>query len=67
MGYKIGKWYLYKAQIDITFENNRVIHFFSRWRPRKGTPSDLPEEYKVLLNERTHLPYLKRKGGMKIK
>ena len=59
MAYIYRKWTLYKGLIDINEDTQITTYFFSRWTPKKGMPSDLPDGCEVELNERTGLPYLK--------
>ena len=59
MTYKFENWGLYKANVDLTDGKTRTLYFFTKWKPSDGIPCDLPEGYRVLVNERTGLPYLK--------
>ena len=59
MPYKYRNWLLYKGSVDIDSNIILTTYFFSRWVPRKGSPSDLPEGVEVDINKRTGLPYLK--------
>jgi hypothetical protein len=47
----------------VTLKGGRqqTIFFFARDKPRSGTPTDMPLGYKVGINKRTGLPFL-RKG-----
>ena len=58
MGYKFKKWNLYKAEVHQPNGIIKTLYFFTRWKPRKGIPCDLPSGCTVALNERTGLPYL---------
>ena len=40
---------------------NQTIYFFSKRKPKSGTPCELPSGYVVGVNKRTGLPYLKKK------
>jgi len=64
MVYSFEKWNLYKAQIKLKDNETRTLHFFSRWTPKRGIPCDLPKEFAVEVNERTNLPYLRRRENL---
>ena len=59
MAYKIKQWTLYKGSIEVDEDFQSTTYFFSRWKPNKGMPSELPEGCIVEFNERTCLPYIK--------
>jgi len=40
---------------------NQTIYFFSKKKPKSGTPCDKPNNMSVGVNKRTGLPYLKKK------
>lgn len=63
MVYKFGKWSLYKGIVKIgdKKKDDEVVYFLTKRKPKYGVPCDLPIEYKVVVNERTGLPYLKKK------
>ncbi len=53
---------LYKKNIKLKNKNGNVtIHFFSKNRPKSGTPTQLPEGYEIGINSRSKMPYLKKK------
>ena len=58
MTYKFENWSLYKADVKLNGGRRETLYFFSRWRPKKGDPCDLPEGCLVRINERTGLPYI---------
>lgn len=58
MAYSFEKWNLYTADIELKGGIIETLYFFSRWKPRRGTPCDLPNGYNVSVNKRTGLPYL---------
>jgi len=37
------------------------MYFFSKKQPKSGDPCDMPEGYVVKVNEKTGLPFLKKK------
>lgn len=65
MGYSYtntkGITYLLNAQ-KVTLRNNReqVIHYFAKVVKPEAVASELPENYMVLENARTGLPFIKR-------
>ena len=61
MAYTYEGWTLYKREVTLRGGRNQTIYFFSKRKPKSGTPCDLPKGYKVGVNERTGLPYLKKK------
>ena len=61
MPYKYRNWTLYKGSVNIDEETQITTYFFSRWMPRKGLPSELPDGVEVEINRRTGLPYLNLK------
>jgi hypothetical protein len=50
---------LYSHEVTLKGGRKQVIYFFSRHTPKAGSPSELPAGYKVGVNTRTGLPYLK--------
>ncbi len=52
MAYSFEKWNLYKADIELKGGIIETTNFFSRWRPKRGTPCDLPNGYIVSVNKR---------------
>ena len=60
MGFSFKKWNLYKADLELKCGLIDTLYFFSRWKPKKGTPCDLPKGYTVSVNKRTGLPYLNK-------
>lgn len=63
MAYKFRKWSLYKGIVKIGDKNkdDEEVYFLSKRKTRYGVPCNLPKEYIVVVNERTGLPYLKKK------
>ena len=62
MTYTYEGWTLYKRDVKLRGGNMQTIYFFSKKKPKSGTPCDeLPRGYKVVVNKRTGLPYLKKK------
>ncbi len=60
MTYKHGDWNLYSRDVRLKGGRNQTIYFFSKRTPKSGTTCDMPNGYKVEVNKRTGLPYLKK-------
>ena len=61
MVYTYEGWTLYCKDVKLKGGKIQTIYFFSKRRPKSGTPCNLPDGYKVEVNKRTGLPYLKKK------
>jgi hypothetical protein len=61
MAYEHGAYKLYSKQVKLKNGRNQTIYFFAKKTPKSGTPADLPSGFAVKVNQRTTLPYLKRK------
>ena len=59
MVYKYQNWTLYKIEPNFKNIGKRTMYFFSMKNPERGTPCDMPEGYKVNINSRSGLPFLK--------
>jgi len=62
MVYKQDGYTLYN--MDVKLKNTdkvQPIYFFAKKTPKKGTPCDLPDIYKVGKNKRTGFLYIKKK------
>ena len=63
MAYTYEGWTLYEREVTLRGGKKQTIYFFSKKTPKSGTPcNELPKGYKVGVNKRTGLPYLKKKG-----
>jgi hypothetical protein len=60
MAYKHEDYTLHAREVVLKGGHKQTIYFFSQRQPKAGEPVDLPEGYKVAVNKRTGLPYLKR-------
>ena len=60
--FKYGKWTLYMKIVHLKSGITLPIYFFSKKKPKSGKPASLPDKYSVEINQRSHMPYLKRKG-----
>jgi len=61
MGYTYEGWTLYCKDVKLKGGKIQTIYFFSKRKPKSGNPCDLPSGYTVGVNQRTGLPYLKKK------
>jgi hypothetical protein len=52
---------LYKKEIETSDGKKRTIHFFSKTPPEEAEPVSLPDGFEVKLNDKTGLPFLKKK------
>ena len=52
---------LYKKEIGKYKGKKTIIHFFSKEKPDIGYPVQLPDGYKIAVNKKTGIPYLKKK------
>lgn len=59
MVYTYKGWTLYVIEPNFKVIGKRKMYFFSKKNPKRGTPCDMPDGYKVHVNSRTGLPYLK--------
>ena len=61
MVFKYEGWTLYKKDVKLKGGRIQTIYYFSKRTPRSGTPCDKPDNMVVGVNQRTGLPYLKKK------
>ena len=62
MVYTHGDYTLHSREIILKSNGKKqTMYFFSKKKPKSGTPCDKPEGYSVGVNGRTGLPYLKKK------
>jgi len=59
--YTYGLYTLYSKLVRLKNGNNQIIYFFSKRKPKSGTPTALPEGFDVEVSNRSGLPYLKKK------
>ena len=62
MAYTHNGYVLYTKEIKWGGGKTRNIYYFAKGTPKSGAPCDLPEGYDVVVNKKTGLPVLKRKG-----
>jgi hypothetical protein len=60
MAFVYEGWTLYTREVDLKGGRRQRIYFFSKRKPKSGTPCDKPAGYVVGVNKRTGLPYLKK-------
>ncbi len=60
-GFSYKKYHLYEKEITTKRGNKRTIRFFSKEKPDDADPIDKPKGFEVRENNRTGVPYLKRK------
>jgi hypothetical protein len=58
--YKYNDYTLYSKLVRLKNGKLQLIYFFSKRKPKSGTPSALPNGFEVRVNKRSGLPYLKR-------
>lgn len=58
--YRYGAYSLYKKEISIGDDKTRIVHFFSKKPPEDSQPSHLPSGYKVKVNRKTGVPFIKK-------
>lgn len=66
MVYTYGDWKLHEIVINVRNAGPRTMYFFSKKKPKKGTPCDMPEGYEILVNQKTGLPVLKYKNKISL-
>ena len=59
--YKQGEYTLYTKEVIMRGGRKQRIYFFSKKVPENAVPTYLPEGYKIKINKRTGLPFLKKK------
>lgn len=61
MAYTYQGWTLYTREVKLKRGPKVNIYFFSKKKPKSGKMmDDMPKGYKVGVNKRTGLPYLKK-------
>jgi len=56
-----GAYTLYRREVIRVGGKRTTIHFFSKEEPTLGKPATLPPGYRIAINKKTGIPYLKRK------
>ncbi|MBW3584195.1 MAG: hypothetical protein KY455_13980 [Euryarchaeota archaeon] len=60
MVYEKDGYRLYKRPVKLRGGHEQTIYFFSKRVPLSAEPSDLPRGYRVGVNAKTGLPFLKK-------
>lgn len=58
--YNYGDYTLYSKEVRLKNGKIQIIYFFSKKKPKSGTPTLLPVEFEVEKSKRSGLPYLKK-------
>ena len=58
--YTYGDYTLYSRRVRLKNKKTQVIYYFSKHKPRSGTPARFPAGFEVRTSKRSGLPYLKR-------
>ena len=63
MVYKFEGWTLYCRDVRLKGGKNQRIYFFSKKKPKSGTPCDMPDGFivKKINNTGSNMPYLRRR------
>ena len=59
MAYEKDGYTLHKMDVTLRGGKVQTIYFFSKGKPKNGTPCDMPQGKVVGVNKKTGLPYLK--------
>jgi hypothetical protein len=60
--FEIGGYTLYKREVKKKDGGTRTFYYFSKTPSEKGIPAKKPENYKVKVNPKTGVPYLKKEN-----
>jgi len=58
--YRYGEYTLYEREVELKSGMTLTIYFFSKKKPKSGTPTSMPYGYTVKINKRSNMPYLKK-------
>jgi hypothetical protein len=58
--YTYGLYTLYTELVHLKNGKNQIIYFFSKRKPKSGTPTTLPDGFQIEVSKRSGLPYLKK-------
>jgi len=59
--YKYGDYTLYSKLVRLKNAKIQIIYFFSKKKPKSGTPAPFPVGFEVEMSKRSGLPYLKKR------
>ncbi len=60
--FEIGGYRLFKREVKKKDGGTRTFYYFSKTPSDKGIPSKKPDDYKVKVNPKTGVPYLKKEN-----
>jgi len=52
---------LFEKEIKTPSGKKRIIRFFSKTKPKMAKPIEIPKGFKMSINKKTGVPYLKKK------
>jgi hypothetical protein len=58
--YTYGDYTLYSKLVHLKNKKTQLIYYFSKRKPKSGTPASFPMGFEVHTSKRSGLPYLKR-------
>jgi len=61
MAYTHNGYTLYTTDVKLKNGRMQTLYFFSKGKPKRGSPCDLPAGKEVGVNKRTGLPFLRNK------
>lgn len=61
--FEIGGYTLYQREVKKKDGGFRTFYYFSKNPSDKGEPTDKPKGYKVKVNPKTGVPYLKKENN----
>jgi hypothetical protein len=59
--YTYGLYTLYSKLVRLKNGKTQIIYYFSKRKPKSGSPAMFPEGFEVAVSKRSGLPYLKKK------
>lgn len=66
MTFTFKGWTLYVIEPKFKNIGKRKMYFFSKEKPKRGTPCDKPSNMIVTDNNKAHLPVLKNVNGISL-
>lgn len=61
--YTYKDYKLYKIEPNFNGIGKKPMYFFSKKIPKRGEPSGMPQGYKMEVNKKTGMPYLRYSGN----
>jgi hypothetical protein len=59
--YKYGNYTLYSKLVRLKNGKIQIIYFFSKGKPKSGTPTAFPYGFEVEVSKKSGLPFLKKR------